>query len=750
MTKLHNVLLGATGLALILAATPMTAAAQSQPAAASTVEEVVVTARKRAESLLDVPMSVSAFSGEQLRAAGVKSANDLYGRAPGLYFSNAGAAAPTSDFVYLSFRGVGANAGQEPAAGVFIDGMYQPQLGFDIGFLDLAQLEVLRGPQGTLFGRNTEAGALNLVTRKPDQDLHVRLEGEAARFDAWRLFGAVSGPLSDKVAAGISAEHADGDGFTYNPATGKPQSPTRRSSVRGALRFTPTDQLDIVLSADATRRKGNEIAFGAPLECHCYAVYADNDQTDTKDTSGVQLNIDWKFGPGLTLTSITGLRKAKSDIGFDFDGTPTGQQPTTANGVTGSTVAPGPVTFGGMFQRLRLNQTFKSQELRLAGDDGRFTWLIGLYGFKQDQHQVRDFDVGAGVAHDPAVAYLIPLYIREDFTNDRKGWAAFGQASWRPADRVELTGGLRWSDESVDIGGQRVRNIVQLENAHPTFFALAGDKDFSNLSSMVSIRYDLTPSVKPYFTISQGWKAGGYNRFPSTAAAALPYDSESSVNYELGLKGSFLDRRLTANLAAFHIDISDQQLLTVTPDASGVPVTTITNAGKSKSQGVEAELSLAASQGLRLSLAGGYTRARYVHFLQCAAANVCISRDGDPFEYTPELTGTAAIDYQRPLGGAWTLEAHADYRYVGGSLAPNGSFLAALGEEIKVPAYRRANLRVSAVHDRLKLTGYVENLFDTYDYTVVQGASFFPTGPGQTFVQPLAPRTVGVVISYQF
>ena len=750
MTKLQNTLLCATGLALLMSAAPMVAAAQSEPATASTVEEVVVTARLRAESLLDVPMSVSAFSGEQLQASGVKSANDLYGRVPGLYFSNAGGAAPTSDFVYLSFRGVGANAGQEPAAGVFIDGMYQPQLGFDIGFLDLAQLQVLRGPQGTLFGRNTEAGALNLVTRKPGQDVHVRLEGEAARFDTWRLFGAVSGPLSDKVAAGISAEYADGDGFTHNPATGKPESPTRRSSVRGALRFTPTDDLDIVLSADATRRKGNEIGFGAPLDCRCYDVYADNDQTDTKDTSGVQLNIDWKFGPGLTLTSITGVRKAKSDIGFDFDGIATGQQSTTANGVAGSSVAPGPVTFGGMFQRLRLEQTFKSQELRLAGDSDRFTWLVGLYGFKQDQQQARDFDIGAGAAHDPAVGYLTPLYIREDFTTDRKGWAAFGQASWRPVDRLELTGGLRWSDESVDIGGQRIRNIVQLENARPTFFTLDGDKSFSNLSSMVSIRYDLTSSVKPYFTISQGWKAGGYNRFPSTAAAAVPYDSESSVNYELGLKGGFFDRRLTANLSVFHIDISDQQLLSVTPDATGVPVSTITNAGKSKSEGIEAEVTLAASQGLRVSLAGSYTRARYVEYLQCAAANFCISRDGDRFEYTPELTGTAAIDYQRPLSQAWVLEAHADYRYVGSSLAPNGSFMAGLGEQIRVPDYSRVNLRVSAVHDRLKLTGYVENLFDTYDYAVVQGAPLFPTGPDQTYVQPLTPRTVGLVISYQF
>ena len=125
-----------------------------------------------------MPLSVSVLGGEEIREAGIEDTEDLFGRVPGLYFTNSGGAAPSSDFVYLVLRGVGFNGGQEPSAGVFIDGMYQPQLGFDIGFLDLERLEVLRGPQGTLFGRNTQGGALNIVTRKPGRDLEGRVEAE--------------------------------------------------------------------------------------------------------------------------------------------------------------------------------------------------------------------------------------------------------------------------------------------------------------------------------------------------------------------------------------------------------------------------------------------------------------------------------------------------------------------------------------------------------------------------------------------
>jgi iron complex outermembrane receptor protein len=743
-------LLSSAALAAALGLAPA-AFAQTAPAAGATsVDEVVVTARKRSETLADVPLSVSVVSGDALSAQGIKSAQNLYAKVPGLYFTNAGGAAPTSDFVYLSFRGVGANGGQEPAAGVFIDGMYQPQLGFDIGFLDLDRVEVLRGPQGTLFGRNTEAGAVNLVTHKPGDELQGRFEGEAADFRTSRIFATVSGPLGAGFSAGVTGEHYDTNGYTHNPYNDRPESPLSRDSIRGVLRYNPNASLDAVLSADGTWSKGNEIGFGAPLNCHCYDVYADNDQNDRKDTYGVQLNVDWRLAPGLTLTSISGIRKVDSDIGFDFDGTPTGQQTITANGVPASTVQPGPYTFGGLFQRVRINQDFKSQELRLAGTTERLDWLVGGYVFKQTQRQRRQFDIGPGTPHDPAVNFLVPTYIREDFTTDRTGEALFGQASFRPIERVELTGGLRWSNEDVSIGGERIRDIIQIENAHPTFFQLDGKDSFSNVTWMGSVKFDLTPTVKPYVTVAKGWKAGGFNRFPSTANAAVPYDSEDSINYEAGLKSSFLDHRVIANLAVYHIDITGQQLLTVTPDSNGIPVTTITNAGKSKSDGFEGELFLRPVDGLNIQGSVGYINARYSVFQQCAAANYCIDRAGDPFEFTPKWTGSVSVDYAHKLAGPWDFDIWGQWRYVDGYLAPNGSFLAGLGDEVPVESSSRFDLRFSVMRDQLKLTAYVNNVFDSYDYSSINAAGFFATTPDQLFVVPMAPRQVGAMISYRF
>jgi iron complex outermembrane receptor protein len=725
------------------AATPASAQPESEQG------DIVVTARRREETLQDVPMSISVLSGDTLAAQGLKSSDDLYGRVPGLYFTNAGGSAPTSDFIYLVLRGVGANGGQEPAVGVFVDGMYQPQLGFDVGFLDLQRLEVLRGPQGTLFGRNTEAGALNLVTRKPGDKLEGRAELEVGSFDTVRAFGTVRGPITDTISAGITGEYLYSNGFTTNPAPDGTGSPDRRVSVRGTLRFRPTDELDIVLSGDITDRDYNEIGLGAPLSCRCYKVYQDNDRPDHKKNRGIQLNADYSISPSIKLTSITGYRDVSSDITFDYDGRQTDQTPFTANGYPGSKIAPNPITAAGIFQRIGISQRFWSQELRLEGSSSNFDWLVGGYYFEQKQRQQREFQIGA-VAIDPSISYLSQIEILEDFYTNRSGYAAFGQAILRPIKGVELTGGLRYANEGVDISGERLRNITQIENAAPTFFVLDGRRRFDNLSWLGSASYKVNRDVLVYATASRGFKAGGFNRFPSQARAAVPYDSETSTNYEIGLKGSILDRRLTANLSAFLVDIQSQQLLTVTPDAAGVPVTTIANAGKSRSKGFEAELFARPVDTLSLSASIAYTDARYVQFSQCAAAGVCISRNGDRFSYVPQWTVALNGEYRIPLHNRQELSFAANYRYVSSNLVDDGNFLADLGATIPVPAYSRLDLRVSYSYAGWKLTGYVNNVTNSFNYTNVAYNSFLPEVPENLYVVPLPPRTFGAMVSYKF
>lgn len=731
------------------ATSPPQGAATAFPATSDPFStDIVVTARKRQEKIEDVPIAVSVLSGAMIAAQGIKSVDDIYGRIPSLYFTNSGGAAPTSDFIYLVIRGVGFNGGQEPSAGVFIDGMYQPQLGFDVGFLDLERLEVLRGPQGTLFGRNTEAGALNLVTRKPGSELEGRAEVEGGKFGTFRAFGTVRGPISPIVSAGLTAEYSRTDGFATNPAPGGEGNPSSRFSVRGVLRVRPSSKLDIVLTADTSRQKYNELGLGVPLTCNCYRAYQDNDRPDYKNNSGVQLNADWDVSPSVKLTSITGYRDVNTDVTFDFDGRATDQTPFVANGVPASTVMPAPVTIAGIFQRVRDDQRVFSQELRLAGSTPAIDWLLGGYYFSQKMRQRRIFNVG-NVEADPAVSFLQYLAIAEDFRTNREGEAAFGQLSWRPVKALEFTGGLRYSFEKVSVSGERVRNITQIENASPTFFRPNGSKGFGNLSWMGSATYKIDNDIRLYGTVSRGWKAGGFNRFPSKASAVLPYDSETSTNYEVGLKSSFANGWLTANLAAFIVDINGMQQLTVTPDASGVPVTTIANAGKSRSKGFEAELTAAISNQLHLSLSGSYTHARFVDFLQCAAANVCVSRNGQRFEFVPEWEAAQTLDYRLPIGDDVAIFTISN-RYISKTVVPDGSFLADLAATIPVPSYDRVDLRVGYQHKNWKLTGYVTNLFNSFDYTNAAYHPFLPETPQNKYVVPLAPRTFGAVLSFTF
>jgi iron complex outermembrane receptor protein len=711
--------------------------------------DIVVTARRRAETLQEVPLAVSVIGGEALRDSGVTQTGDLYGRVPSLYFTNAQSASPASDFTYLVLRGIGFNGGQEPAAGVFIDGMYQPQMGFDIGFLDLERLEVLRGPQGTLFGRNTQAGAVNLVTRRPGRDPSGRLEAEAGSDETWRLFGSLSGPIAGNLSAGLAAEHQETAGYLRNTTLDRDAAPSRRSSVRGALRFNPGN-LDLMLTGDYSRRTGNEAGFGVAYGCKCYDIRDDEYVPDRKTNAGIQLNAELKLSGRLTLASITGYRDVDSDNTIDFDAKPTVQTTVTANGHAGSRIAPGTITYGGFSQHMVVSQDIFSQELRLNYSDSSLDALVGGYYFSQSQRQFRQFSIGPGVVTAPAVAVLVPLVVLEDYLTDRNGTAIFGQASWRPASRLELTLGGRYSHENVRIDGERERNIFKIENANPQFFRPQGEKGFSNFSWTASAAYHFRPGSQIYATVARGWKSGGFSRFPGAPNAVLPYDSETSTNYELGLKSSWLRGRLIANLAAFYIDIKDQQLSTVIRDASGVPVSTIANAGSSRSKGLEAEIFARPSDRLSLSASASYTDARFTDFRLCSSLTNCVDMAGRHFDSVPAWLLGATADYRIPLAGGASLTLFGEYRYVDRVEVNEITFTSPLGARLPIPAYDRVNLRVSYEKDRWKLTAFVNNLLDSYDYSNTTYQLFEPRTAQNQLVQPLAPRTFGLIAAYRF
>lgn len=733
-----------TGLSLTMLAAGSAAAQEvAVPLAeesANDGQDIVITARKRAETLQDVPMAVTAVTDTDLAIRNVQDVNGLYGEVPGL-FTAPGSVNNSADAAYLTMRGVGFNAGLEPAVGVFLDGMYLPQLGFDAAFLDLERVEVLRGPQGTLFGRNTQGGALNLVSRRPGAELRGKVQLEAAAFDTYRAAGSISGPVTDSFYAGFSVEHRRTDGYLRNVVLGGMQDWSRQTAMRGVLRWLPSDTVEAMLVGDYSHRNYSEAIRGVRLSNRRYESLIDQDEPDTKDNHGVQLNVTAQLGSGITLTSITGYRYSSADVFTDMDSRISVQNTVTLPAFP--PVSTTPQTFKGTTLDVETRQKFASQELRLNGSAGAIDWLAGGYYFDQRQTFDRYRRVGPGTAPFPAA-----IYIYENHIDDRDGYAAFGQTSWHVTDAIELTGGGRWSHESVIGTGDRGQvfgpplNLFQpvRRNAHASY---------GNFSWMASASYKAAPGVLFYATYAEGWKAGGINRSGS-AAANSPYADESSQNYELGLKASTRDQKLTFNLALYRIEIRNQQVTNVIPDPGGgpTPVSVVENAAGSHVTGFEAELSVRPVEGLRLHGALSFSRSRFDDFVRMFTPTDKTDFSGTPFENVPETTAFAAADYHLPLGGEQAIDLHAEYQFVDSIIIQDNTRASRSGDQLTAPAYDRVNLSVSFDAGRgMRLTGFVNNLFDTFDYSF---PSSDPLLGGDVFVVPLPPRQFGVRSAINF
>ena len=728
--------------ALIATAFSLPAYAQQSDA----LDEVIVTARKRAETLQEVPLSVSVLAGVELEKIGIEDITDLYGRVPGLYFANGSITNPSGPHSYLTMRGVGWNAGLEPGVGVFVDGMYQPQIGFDLSFLDLERVEVLRGPQGTLFGRNTQGGAVNMVTRKPDDTFRGRVRVDLSEFDSLRVTSGLSGAIAEDMFAGASVEYARTDGYIRSVTRDEDLIPSERITARGILRWLPSDSLEINLIGDASIKDYNEMMRGVPLPSRGFEANNDEDRADDSDNAGVQLNVDYDINEDVTFSSISGYRVSDVDVLGDTDGRVSPQDVTIFPPVAPQTDRPVPVQ--GATTPFHIKMEFLSQELRLAGTSGDIEWLGGLYWFRQDTDEDRYRYLGAGIAFPFAV------YIEEHFFEIRDGWAAFAQGSYSFSDRLELTLGARYSDENVETGGLRL--IYLLGDPGPDAPALtdkAATTGGDNVSVMASLSYDMTENSLVYLTYAEGWKAGGINRIPSNAAGVKPYDDEYSENYEVGFKSSFANGRASLNASLYRIDITDQQVFNYipSPTAGGVPVSAVDNAAESQVTGVELEFQARPLDALTLTGTLAYSDTEFKDYTRAFSATDQTVMDGRNFENVPEMTSNATAAYRAPLEafGGSDLEFYLNYRYVDEVVIQDNFIGADSGNILTIPEYDRLDFRLSLLTDGWEYTLYVDNVLDSWDYT---GASSDPYLFTQypIYAQPLEPRQVGIVLSKEF
>lgn len=686
------------------------------------LEEVVVTARKRSENLQEIPLSVQVYSGDSLEFNRIDNVENLVGLVPNLSISS-NLLSPGKDFLNIVVRGIGAQSAGTPAVGTFVDGAFVPALSFDIGFMDVERIEVLKGPQGTLFGRNTEGGALNIVLKRPDEETRGKVAFTFDEFETARVQSSIAGQLADKWYASVSTDVSRTEGYLENPVvanslgainTGSSVSANddSRWSGRLALRYFTGDKLDINLAIDKSRRIGLDGYPGVPRGSEDYKVRSDFQIDAEYENTGGALNIEYSFGD-VDFTSITAYRKVTSTSPFDFDGSP---------------------EFGPNFQDLRTDQELFSQELRASSTWGdNIDWIVGAYGFSEDSDTRR-------LIKFQDIVFGSLLVDAQDQSLSRSGFALFTDVVWHLTDNLELNVGVRYTEEDVE-------SDVVLDFVAPVIGLVVDESgsaktDDDNISSTVALRYSFSDNMSVYGRFAQGFRAGGFPVAPAGLATNIAFNSETTETFEFGIKGSALDGRLRYDLAYFNIDIQDQQVTTLVfiNDDPNLPVASVDNAGESTSRGFEANLSAQVTERIALSASYGYTDAEYDSYVD----TVGVDRSGEKFPFVPEQTFSLEASYVMPFKDG-DLGFILKYRFVDEQLSGSG---VDIDRQFKVDSYDLLDVAVRYTDDSWTAEFFVDNVSDDFIETRVFNAFFFAEDRPFSIVLP--PRRAGIRVAYQF
>jgi iron complex outermembrane receptor protein len=744
MRKLQ-MLTGVAAAALVLAA------GQAMAQDANVLDEVVVTAQKRSENLQDVPISVTALTADQLKDQRVGDVLALSGLSPGLQIKADDNAANPRIFI----RGIGVNdfnPSTASAVGVYLDGVYVASpLAQMAGFYDLQQVEVLRGPQGTLYGRNTTGGAINVTTKKPSNTPEGDLAVDYGRFNALNIQGGFGGPIGgDDLSFRISGLYDKSDGYTLNRLTGNKGNDADRKAVRAALRFTPDDKLTVDVSASYSKSSGGSIlaynrsliaqtaeaASTVPLpnpnlgffckpdyytsgQCTNVAGYANTSTNkyqgdyrfegkDIVKLFGATTSISYDFG-GVTLYSVTGYQRAKRD---DLE-------ETDAN----------PVSIFGA--RYIAEQDTTSQELRLQSNGATaLRWVAGLYAARDNLDNDSHYDVldvlrvpteDNPTGMDPANSVGVfgwPLHQKST------SYAAFGQADYDLNDRLTLTAGLRWSQDK-----KTFHYVSDVDYGLVTLFEYDNAKTFSSVSGRLGLRYKLSEDANLYATYNRGTKSGGFFSGQTTDPADLgPYRDETVNAYEVGAKSEFLDRRLRVNVSAFYYDYKDLQVYTVI-QRNGLPVQLFTNASAARVYGGEAEIEARPVTGLSLTLGASLLNAEYKDFQSLGA-----DYSGNTLPSAPKTSLNGAARYEHPLP-VGDLVTQLDFTYRG-KIYYDTANTERLSDQARAFVNGQVGWRFEG--GRYELGAWGKNLFDVTnisDITPIAAFGFdvFSMGPPRTY-----------------
>jgi len=705
--------------AMLLAFAFPSGVASAQEAVSEKSDEIVVTARKRAEALQDVPASLTVVGASEATARGAVRVRDLEAATPNVLFTGT----ENNSLTRVSVRGLESqarqNVGTESGLGVYVDGVIQGRLtSFNQELPDLERVEFLRGPQGTLYGRNSIMGAINVITRQPstdapELDINVRL----AEFN--ERVGSIyaSAPLTDKIAGSAAVFAIQRDGYIQNLATRRDIGSDDTQGARVKLLIQPGGTWRITLAADALKDDSlsptSRRIVGPGATSRPYTANVDVDPVSRRDVGGASATVEADVLGGHKLTSITAYRWANNDRSSDSDGTPVVSQVT--------------------FQES--DQTQFSQELRLASPDGgRFDYIVGLYYFDQG---IFGRTIGS-------IAGVGAASIFGDI--DTRSFAAFGNLDVHLTKALTFNAGIRYTDEEKDLSYRQ----VGIPGFVPSIARAPDTQSDEDVSPTFGLRFKPNDNATLYLTASRGYRSGGWNVEPQTSAAItswtqLRFGSEKLTSIEAGAKTSWFGDRLRVNAAVFDIDYQDLQVATRVPlpppFAPGLFASVVSNAANASAKG--AELEVLARPAANFSFGGnvGVVDTKYDDYLQPGVPPLSFA--GKELNGAPDLTGGAFAEYRMKLASFGDLTARVDYRHV------SDFFTERTNDPRNVtPASDVVNARLtySEGKGRFRAAVFANNIADE---EIIAGRISNAAGTIQT-VDYARPRVVGVELGFSY
>ena len=748
-------------------------------ALAQQLEEVLVTAEKRSENIQDVPLSVAAIGGNDIKVGKVTGLNDVAMKVPGMAFNEFNVGEPR---VYI--RGIGNSsdsAASDQAVGVFLDEVYIGRtggVGFDL--FDLERIEILRGPQGTLYGKNTIGGAINIVTSRPSQEDEVMLSVSAGNYDLTNVQGLVNGGITDTISGKLVAQFKQRDGYGKNvisedqiatlgdlsnsryigksigaSGNGDRLDDADKRAVRGQLLFDLSDTMNLLVGGDYSRDKSNGTCrhlqnlddavqgLGAFWELGMSDKYKNDERNcstqfnvdQKRDISGVMARFEWDLGWSDFL-SISAWRESDYNFVDDLTGIPlldlAAPSPPGVPLPPGSWTPPENVVDG-----VDENASQYSQEFRLTGSQDSLDWVTGVFYMEEDVDRKEEYYTqyntllqnGFGLAGIGDV-----LFTQKNTTTSM---AAYAQLDWHITEQWTLTYGGRYSydkkkitQDAIDLLDSGVPTGVPL--ILPPFPApVKANDSWSDYTNKVTVRYQPNDDMMFYATFSQGYKSGA---FPSQAnlpsVAATPVDPETVDNYEVGMKSTWWDNRIEFNVTLYDMDYSDLQVFELNNR-----LLLVLSSAQAQSEGVDVDFNILLLDNLTLSTSYNYSDATYSDFTSSGGAIY----DGNDLVYAPNAAFAVDLDYRYDIGSAGALDFNVSYNWKDDYYTSPSN-----AEKTKQDAIGLLNASIgwTSVDDSWLVSVWGKNLDDE-----TQIASLIVDPTQITSESYMAPRTYGLTVT---